>query len=78
MTLTIPELLDELVELADEPEVADPDFPFVLSAGERRSHTANTIYRDPAWRKTGSRRARCALHPTMPGGWESPTADWLA
>ena len=29
----------------------DPEFPFVLSAGERRSSTANTIYRDPAWRK---------------------------
>ena len=27
------------------------DFPFVLSAGERRSFTANTIIRDPAWRK---------------------------
>ena len=29
----------------------DPAFPFVLSAGERRSFTANTIFRDPAWRK---------------------------
>ena len=28
----------------------DPDWPFVLSAGERRSFTANTIMRDP-WRK---------------------------
>ena len=32
--------------------VRDPAFPFVLSAGERRSFTANTIIRDPAWRKT--------------------------
>ncbi len=30
---------------------ADPAFPFVLSAGERRSFTANTIFRDPTWRK---------------------------
>ena len=46
-------LLDELGALADEPAplAADADFPFVLSAGERRSSTANTIYRDPAWRK---------------------------
>ena len=29
----------------------DEAFPFVLSAGERRSFTANTIIRDPAWRK---------------------------
>ncbi len=30
---------------------ADREFPFVLSAGERRSFTANTIVRDPAWRR---------------------------
>jgi anaerobic selenocysteine-containing dehydrogenase len=29
----------------------DATFPFVLSAGERRSFTANTIIRDPTWRK---------------------------
>jgi anaerobic selenocysteine-containing dehydrogenase len=51
--LALPELLAELGKLADEaPEVRDPAFPFVLSAGERRSFTANTIIRDPAWRKT--------------------------
>ncbi len=48
--LAIPELLAELAELA-EPPPADPAWPFVLSAGERRSFTANTIFRDPAWRK---------------------------
>ena len=63
VALSVPELLDELVKLADEPEVADPDFPFVLSAGERRSHTANTIYRDPAWRKTDAEGA-LRLHPS--------------
>src|SRR3970282_1992526 len=29
----------------------DPAFPFVLAAGERRTSTANTICRDPAWRR---------------------------
>jgi anaerobic selenocysteine-containing dehydrogenase len=51
--LAIPELLDELVGLG-EPPAADASFPFVLSAGERRSFTANTIFRDPAWRKRDS------------------------
>ncbi|MGZ4727637.1 MAG: molybdopterin-dependent oxidoreductase [Acidimicrobiales bacterium] len=52
IALAIPELLDELATLADEaPPGADPAWPFVLSAGERRSFTANTIIRDPAWRK---------------------------
>ncbi|MBW2419180.1 MAG: molybdopterin-dependent oxidoreductase [Deltaproteobacteria bacterium] len=50
--LAIPELLQELQDLADEaPPGSSPDFPFLLSAGERRSFTANTIFRDPEWRK---------------------------
>jgi formate dehydrogenase len=49
--VTIPELLDELRGLAAESASPDPEWPFVLSAGERRSFTANTIMRDPTWRK---------------------------
>jgi anaerobic selenocysteine-containing dehydrogenase len=50
VNLVIPDLLEELSSLpSDVP--ADADYPFVLSAGERRSSTANTIFRDPAWRK---------------------------
>ncbi len=49
--VTIPELLAELQGLAEEPAALDPAWPFVLSAGERRSFTANTIMRDPTWRK---------------------------
>ncbi|WP_306361609.1 hypothetical protein [Nocardia sp. CC227C] len=40
-TLEIPELLAAFGELADAPDRADPDHPFVLAAGERRSFTAN-------------------------------------
>ncbi len=50
--LEIPELIEELANLADEaPPSMDDAYPFVLAAGERRSFTANTIYRDPSWRK---------------------------
>ena len=50
--LAVPEMLAELAGLASEaPPAGDPAFPFVLSAGERRSFTANTIFRDPSWRK---------------------------
>ena len=50
--LAIPELLEVLEELHGGFEtVTSADFPLVLAAGERRSYTANTIYRDPAWRK---------------------------
>jgi len=52
INLAVPELLEELDGLAtEEPGGIDDEFPFVLSAGERRSFTANTIYRDPEWRK---------------------------
>jgi anaerobic selenocysteine-containing dehydrogenase len=50
VNLTIPELIPELKSLRDEYPSSDPDFPFVLSAGQRRSSTANTIIRDPQWR----------------------------
>lgn len=50
--LAIPELLGELASLRDEdPSQRDPAFPFVLAAGERRTSTANTILRDPEWRR---------------------------
>jgi anaerobic selenocysteine-containing dehydrogenase len=48
--LALPDLLDELGRLNHSP-ACDPAFPFVLTAGERRSFTANTIIRDPQWRK---------------------------
>ncbi len=47
-----PELLQELGTLRDaEPGTGHREFPFVLSAGERRSFTANTIFRSAEWRK---------------------------
>jgi anaerobic selenocysteine-containing dehydrogenase len=50
--LALPDLLAELAALlASPPPALDPTFPFVLTAGERRSFTANTIIRDPSWRK---------------------------
>ena len=52
--LALPDLLAELGRLRERTPFgrATPSYPFVLSAGERRSFTANTIIRDPAWRKT--------------------------
>jgi anaerobic selenocysteine-containing dehydrogenase len=49
--LVIPELLNELAALPDDRAIATDEFPFVMSAGERRSFTANTIIRDTTWRK---------------------------
>ena len=50
--LAIPELFAELDALATAtPSLATTEFPFMLSAGERRSFTANTIMRNPDWRR---------------------------
>lgn len=48
--LDIPELLRVLADLPDL-DLSPGPWPFVLSAGERRAFTANTIVRDPQWRK---------------------------
>ncbi len=47
----LPELLSAVASLAHSSISEDPEYPFVLSAGERRAFTANTIFRDPSWRK---------------------------
>ena len=49
--LAVPELLTWFAELSPAGPTADDRFPLVLSAGERRSFTANTIFRDATWRK---------------------------
>ncbi|MGZ8813086.1 MAG: molybdopterin-dependent oxidoreductase [Mycobacterium sp.] len=52
IALEMPVMLDEIRALADAtPQFTTPDFPIVLSAGERRAYTANDIFRDPTWRK---------------------------
>lgn len=50
--LALPDFFEELQALNAEPAPTMPaGFPFVLSAGERRSYTANTIIRNPDWRR---------------------------
>ena len=45
-------LLDEIRRLEQgPPDLTSSEFPFVLSAGERRAYTANTVLRNHAWRK---------------------------
>ena len=47
-----PEMVAEIVAITEEtPSETSESYPFLLSAGERRAFTANTVVRDPAWRK---------------------------
>ena len=60
--LLLPDMLDALREHLARSDAPDPAWPFVLSAGERRSFTANTIIRDPTWRKKDASGA-LRIHP---------------
>ena len=61
--LAIPEMLEAITALGSElSQSADSDYPLVLMAGERRGYNANTIYRDPSWRKT-DREGRARINP---------------
>jgi anaerobic selenocysteine-containing dehydrogenase len=52
IALELPEMLGELADLEEGPQTHVTDeLPVVLSVGERRSFTANDIFRDPSWRK---------------------------
>lgn len=52
INLDLPEMVADLAALPDQPiDHRNDEFPWILSAGERRSFTANTIMRDPSWRK---------------------------
>jgi len=80
--LAVPQLLDWLKSLDPAQEKNDPDYPFLLVAGQRRSYNANQIFRNPAWRKDDPDGA-LRIHPddivalgAIDGGWmavETPT-----
>lgn len=63
IALSMPEMLAEVRALQDaRPGLTTPEFPIVLSAGERRAFTANDILRNPAWR---TRDAQGALRVSV-------------
>ncbi|GAA1212534.1 molybdopterin-dependent oxidoreductase [Pseudonocardia alaniniphila] len=75
--LAVPELLEWLDRLDPDAERPDPQYPFSLVSGQRRSHNANQILRPPAWRKTdldGALRARSADLASI----GADNGDWVA
>jgi anaerobic selenocysteine-containing dehydrogenase len=74
--LHIPELLAELQSLGDEAAVASPDYPFVLSAGERRSDTSNTAVRDVSWHRKGA-YGTLRVHPADAAALGCADGDWV-
>ena len=63
VNLLIPEMHQQLRQLSSAPvKYTSEEYPFVLSAGERRGFSANTIIRDPSWRKKDKEGA-LRIHP---------------
>ncbi len=58
--LAVEPMLRELRRAVVTEPAVDPEFPLVMAAGLRTRWTANTIQRDPAWRK--GRGPHCALN----------------
>ncbi|MFQ5652014.1 MAG: molybdopterin-dependent oxidoreductase [bacterium] len=53
----------------------NPEHPFILMAGERRSYNANAIFRDPAWRKNDPDGA-LRIHPEDAATLGLSDGDW--
>ncbi len=54
INLHLAELTPELERIDRESLTRDVEYPFILSAGERRSDTSNTLVRDGAWHRKGA------------------------
>ncbi len=53
INLHIPEMIAEMARLNEGLDTTSEEYPFVLSAGERRTETANTAVRDASWHRKG-------------------------
>jgi anaerobic selenocysteine-containing dehydrogenase len=68
INLHIPEMLDLLMGLDPAGPPRDPDYPFILSAGERRTETSNTSIRNPDWLRKGKLESALRIHPDDAAG----------
>ena len=63
INLHIPEMVEALLALDPAGPPRDADFPFILSAGERRTETSNTSIRNPDWLRKGELESTLRIHP---------------
>jgi anaerobic selenocysteine-containing dehydrogenase len=75
--LAVPKLLDWLQSLDPTQEEVDPEYPFTLVAGQRRSYNANQIFRTPAWRKSDPDGA-LRIHPDDLAALNASNHGWVA
>lgn len=75
--LAVPEMLAWLARLDPAADQPDPDYPFSLINGQRRSHNANQILRQPGWRKTDA-DAALRIHPADLDELAAASGEWVA
>jgi anaerobic selenocysteine-containing dehydrogenase len=76
INLRIDEMLTELATLDTKRPQPDGDYPFVLSAGERRSQTSNTSIRDSNWHRRGN-FSTLRMHPADAEKISCKEGEWV-
>jgi anaerobic selenocysteine-containing dehydrogenase len=76
INLHIKEMLDELATLEHKLPPHLPEYPFILSAGERRADTSNTSIRNPEWMKKGA-FGMLRIHPQDAAALGCSEGDWI-
>lgn len=76
INLHIQEMLDELATIDNKLPPQRPDYPYILSAGERRPDTSNTSIRNPEWLKKGDFGV-LRIHPEDAAALGCVQGDWI-
>jgi anaerobic selenocysteine-containing dehydrogenase len=76
INLNIKEMLDELATIDSKLPPHRADYPFILSAGERRPDTSNTSVRNPDWMKKGDFGV-LRIHPQDAAQLGCSEGDWI-
>jgi anaerobic selenocysteine-containing dehydrogenase len=76
INLNIKEMLDELATIDSKLPPHRPDYPYILSAGERRSETSQTSIRNPEWMKKGSFGV-LRIHPQDAAALGCSDGEWI-
>jgi anaerobic selenocysteine-containing dehydrogenase len=77
INLCIEEMLAELATLDSKRPPQDAEYPFILSAGERRSDTSNTSIRDASWHRRGT-FGTLRMHPSDARQIGCGEGDWVS
>ena len=74
--LHIPEMIDWMNTLDPSTEQSDPDYPFIVSLGQRRQYNANQIIRTPVWRGRDV-DGKLRIHPSDLAALGAEDGAWI-